>query len=128
MSNVFARFAVERGKITRPKNEPISIHRKLFEFDDELSLSVSKIEGLSCEEIKVEGVRVAKERDKKSLYGWAEITKGVLQSLDLEVLDDPPPPLHSIIKLPSKRKDQLMVEKKLAQKAKPVLLKEKIAV
>ena len=128
MSNVFARFAVESGKITRPKNQPVRIHPKLFEFNDKLDLSVSRIEGLSCKEMKEEGVRVTKERGKKSLHGWAEITKELLQCLGLEVFDKPPPPLHSIIKGPSERDDQLMIQKKLAQKAKPVLLEEKIAV
>ena len=128
MSNIFARFAVESGKITKPKNEAPTVRRKLFEPNSKQSVSVSRIDGLLCDDIKREGLRVTKERGRKHLYGWAEITKGVLKCLGFKIVDDPPPSLHSILKWPSERKDQLMIQTKLAQKSKAVLLKEKIAV
>ena len=128
MSNVFARFAVESGKITKPENQAPTVRRKLFEPNSKQCVSVSRIDGLLCDDIKREGLRVTKERGRKHLYGWAEITKGVLQCLGFKIVDDPSPSLHSILKWPSERKDQLMIQTKLAQKSKAVLLKEKIAI
>ena len=129
MSNVFARFAVESGKITKPENQTPTVHRKLFEPNSNQSVSVSRIDGLLCDDVKREGVRVARERGRNHLYGWAEITRGVLQCLGFEIIEDSPPPLHFLLKKwPHEREDQLMLQRKLAQKSKAVLLKEKIAV
>ena len=129
MDNPLDRFAVERGKI-RKKTEEVVVDPRLFEPNKQLLLSVQRIGGLTCAEIKETGIGVVREhRSAKHLYGWAKFPGDAVSEIGLEIDDDPPPSLHSNIKgWPEKKEKRATLRRELARKSKPVLLEEKIAV
>ena len=90
--DLFARFGIERDKITVKR-----VHRKLFEPRKDGTLSVQNIDGLDYSEIKEAGKRIA-EINQKQLYGWAKITRALVENVKLVLLiDNDPCPGHATI-------------------------------
>ena len=109
--NLFARFAVENDKINQQR-----VHHKLFEPRKDGTLSVEAIDGQDCQSIAEKGKCVADERGK-TLYGWAKVTRIVIETADLIVcVDSNPHPGHAtIIGWPTDRNIRLDKQKILAR-------------
>ena len=84
-SDLFARFSYDKDKISAKR-----VHHKLFGPKDG-ALSVQKINCLSQEEIKAQGVSALANRTG-SFYGWAKLTRSDIETaqLNIEVDNDPP--------------------------------------
>ena len=90
--NCFARFAVESNKINEDR-----VHPSLFTPTKDGTLSVETINGRDCDSIIAAGTRVAEQR-RKTLYGWAKITRRVIEDTDLIVcVDNNPHEGHATI-------------------------------
>ena len=88
----FARYGIEKGKITENRVKP-----KLFEPRKDKTLSVQNIDDLDHPQIKSIGECVASKNDK-TLYGWAKITRSLVEEIKLSLyVDNDPCPGHAII-------------------------------
>lgn len=117
--NLFARFAVESNRINS-----IRIHRKLFEPRRDLTLSVEAIDGLDCPSTIEAGRRVAKNMKKEKLYGWAKLTRLMVEEAELNVkIDNDPHEGHATISGWPKEKDaSISIQQKFATLSCRILL------
>ena len=98
---LFARFALESNKI---KNDRVP--QKLFEPRRDRTLSVQAIDDLDCQSIKSIGKRVA-NTNRKYLYGWAEITRSVIEGANLKLcVDNDPHCGHATIRCWPEKKNR----------------------
>ncbi len=89
---LFARFGMEKDRITANR-----VHRKLFEPRKDGTLSVYAIDDLSPQEILAAGERTAKH-NQKPLYGWATITRIIVEEKELTLrIDNHPYRRHATI-------------------------------
>ena len=116
---LFARYATEKGKITSNGVKP-----KLFEPRKDRRLSVQAIDDLDYLQIKACGERVAKKSNRK-LYGWAKITRSLVEGIKLKLhVDNNPCPGHAIISgWPEQRNAIRDKQKELANNSRKILLR-----
>lgn len=122
--NLFARFAIESSQINNNR-----IHRKLFEPRRDLTLSVETIDDLDCPSIIEAGKSVAKKRKKEKLYGWARITRLMIEEVELNVkVDNDPHEGHATISgWPNEKDASISIQQKLATLSCRILLPEPTA-
>ena len=88
----FARFGFEKVRITANR-----VHRKLFEPRKDGTLSVYAIDELSPQDILAAGERTA-THNQKILFGWATITRPVVEAKKLTLwIDNHPYCRHATI-------------------------------
>ena len=115
---LFARYALESKRI----KTDLIVKPKLFEPRKDGTLSVQKIDDLNKKDIAITGQLVAKKRNK-TLYGWARITRSVIEGIELRLCIDNNPPGHTnIIGWPSERNIRLDKQKVLALASCGILL------
>ena len=115
--NLFARFGVESSKISKTR-----AHFRLFEPRNGV-LSVQTIDDLDHSRIKEIGECVAKKSDK-SLYGWAQITRELIEEIKLTLcIDNNPNHGHANIRgWPEEKNIRQDKQKLLANKCKLVYI------
>ena len=116
----FARFGIERDKITKNR-----VHHKLFEPRKDGRLSVQSIDSLDRPQIEEIGERVARESNK-TLYGWAVITRSLVDEIKLTVCIDNNPHIgHATLTgWPEERNLRLDIQKILAANCCRILLEK----
>lgn len=97
---LLARFAVEGGRFAGSVVKP-----KLFQPNRALKLSVFRIDGLLCAEIRDIGLDVVQRHpDAHRLHGWGESSESTVSDKGLQVEHDDVPPRHAnIVGWPSDR-------------------------
>ncbi len=116
---LLARFAVESGRFTDAGVKP-----KLFQPNRALKLSVFRIDGLRCGEIRDLGLDVVqKHPNAHRLHGWGEISESAVADTGLQVEHDDVPPRHAnIVGWPSDRGALKQKQLELARFAHAVVL------
>ena len=97
---------------------------KLFEPPRSLKLSVFRIHGLQCEDIKALGREAVRGHSKATkLYGWAELRESVVEANNLRLDDDNDPPRHAdIVDWPVEVEDRKQLAQVLASNSTPIVL------
>ena len=124
-SGLLARFAVEGGRVTDSGVKP-----KLFQPNRTLKLSVFRIDGLVCAEIRDLGMDIVRKHpNAHRLHGWGEVSESAVCDAGLRVDHDDVPPRHAnIVGWPNDASEQKLKQIELAHSARAIMLNPPVEV